>query len=130
MRQILFMVKGVLHNRMKTILRKKISRKLQSNSGETIAETLVTMIIVSLAVLMLAGAVVTSAKINKRADNTDTAFVAGHEIGGSGTNSPTVTISEKQAVGTGKAVALSVNVYETEKKANKKYYYYNFFKVN
>ena len=67
---------------------------------------------------------------SKRADNTDTAFVAGHEIGGSGTNSPTVTISEKQAVGTGKAVALSVNVYETEKKANKKYYYYNFFKVN
>ena len=36
----------------------RISRKLKNKSGETIAETLVTMVILSLAVLMLAGAVV------------------------------------------------------------------------
>ena len=46
-------------------------RKICSTSGETIAETLVTMIVLSLAVLMLAGAVVTSAKVNKKAENTD-----------------------------------------------------------
>ena len=51
-------------------------RKICSISGETIAETLVTMIVLSLAVLMLAGAVVTSAKVNKKAENTDTAFKA------------------------------------------------------
>lgn len=51
-------------------------KKIRSTSGETIAETLVTMIILSLAVLMLAGAVVTSARINSKADNTDTAFTA------------------------------------------------------
>lgn len=51
-------------------------KKICSTSGETIAETLVTMIILSLAVLMLAGAVVTSARINSKADNTDTAFTA------------------------------------------------------
>lgn len=51
-------------------------KKIHSTSGETIAETLVTMIILSLAVLMLAGAVVTSARINSKADNTDTAFTA------------------------------------------------------
>ena len=32
------------------------------------------MIILSLAVLMLAGAVVTTARVNKQADNTDTSF--------------------------------------------------------
>ena len=52
----------------------RLKKKLQSKAGETIAETLVTMIILSLAVLMLAGAVVTTARVNKQADNTDTSF--------------------------------------------------------
>lgn len=63
---------------MKNIFRRKIfnlfRKKVRSDKGETIAETLVTMIILSLAVLMLAGAVVTAARVNKKADNTDTAF--------------------------------------------------------
>ena len=115
---------------MRQKIKENFGRKFNSNSGETIVETLVTMIIVSLAVLMLAGAVVTSAKINKRADNTDTAFTTGSKIADYGTDSPTVTISEKQAAGTGNSVTLPVNVYETKKKANKKYYYYNIFKTN
>lgn len=45
----------------------RLKKKLQSKAGETIAETLVTMIILSLAVLMLAGAVVTTARVNKQA---------------------------------------------------------------
>lgn len=114
---------------MKQRLKEKSRRKSHSNSGETIAETLVTMIILSLAVLMLAGAVVTAAKINKRADNTDTAFTIGTEIGGSGADNPKVTISEKTDTGTGKTVSLSVKVYETEEKSNKKYYYYDIYSV-
>ena len=48
----------------------KLKKKLYSKAGETIAETLVTMIILSLAVIMIAGAVVTAARVNKKADNT------------------------------------------------------------
>ena len=54
---------------------------MHNTSGETIAETLVTMIILSLSVLMLAGAVVSSAKVTSKADNTETAFTAAQENG-------------------------------------------------
>lgn len=46
----------------------RLKKKLQSKAGETIAETLVTMIILSLVVLMLAGEA-TTARVNKQADN-------------------------------------------------------------
>ena len=101
-----------------------ISRKLKSKAGETIAETLVTMVILSLAVLMLAGAVVSAAKVNKKADNTDTAFTVGTVISGSGTNSATVTITQTNGTGgTGtlaESATLPVTVYETKNK----YIYY------
>ena len=70
----------------------RLKKKLQNKAGETIAETLVTMIILSLAVLMLAGAVVTTARVNKQADNTDTSFQTrqtGAEVS-TGTNSTKV----------------------------------------
>lgn len=115
---------------MRQMLKEKFIRKLYSNSGESIAETLVTMIVLSLAVLMLAGAVVTAARIDKKADNTDTAFVTGEEIDTAGTRHPTVTIAEKQEAGSGNSVSLDVSVYETKKNADKSYYYYNIFKIN
>ena len=96
-----------------------ISIKLVTGSGSDTC----TMIILSLAVLMIAGAVVTAAKVNKRADNTDTAFTTGETAGNIGTNSPRVTISEKTE-GTGKSVTVPVQVYETKKSGNKKYIYY------
>lgn len=102
----------------------RISRKLKNKSGETIAETLVTMVILSLAVLMLAGAVVSAAKVNKKADNTSTSFTVGTEVPGSGTNSPTVTITQTNGTGgTGtstRSATLPVKVYETKNK----YIYY------
>ena len=109
---------------MKQPLKEKLKRIVHNNSGETIAETLVTMIILSLAVLMVAGAVVTAARVNKKADNTDTAFVVGNPQ----TEQSTVTISEKNSVGTGNSVTMDVRIYETEKKADKKYYYYDIIK--
>lgn len=94
-----------MRNRIK-IFRKKIN----STSGETIAETLVTMIILSLAVLMLAGAVVTSARVNKKADNTDTSFSTESEI----VTLDNVTITDGSKAGTAAEILISVNFHETE----------------
>lgn len=95
-----------MRNRIK-IFRKKIN----STSGETIAETLVTMIILSLAVLMLAGAVVTSARVNKKADNTDTSFSTESEKIVTLDN---VTITDGSKAGTAAEISISVNFHETE----------------
>ncbi|MDD5805191.1 MAG: hypothetical protein PUE78_12990 [Clostridia bacterium] len=94
-----------MRNRIK-IFRKKIN----STSGETIAETLVTMIILSLAVLMLAGAVVTSARVNKKADNTDTSFSTESET----VTHDNVTITDGSKAGTAAEISISVNFHETE----------------
>lgn len=98
-------------------LQTKLREKFQSTSGETIAETLVTMIVLSLAVLMLAGAVVTAAKVNKHADNTDTAFRTGNKLDGS--YSVTITDSDSSS-----SVSVPVQVYQTDNESNTKYIYY------
>lgn len=84
-------------------------KKLRSNAGESIVETLVTMIILSLAVVMLSGAIVTSAKVNKKADNTETTFTTTNQTVESGT----MTITDGNGNLTG-SVSLGVNVYKTE----------------
>lgn len=90
-------------------IRRSIQNRLQSSEGETIVETLVTMIILSLAVLMLTGAVVTAARVNAKADNTDTAFtVSGETTPESGT----VTVTDGSGA-TG-AATWNVQVYKTE----------------
>lgn len=94
---------------MKKLLR-KFQLKLQSRSGETIAETLVTMVILSLAVLMLAGAVVTAARINKKADNTDTAFSVKDEA----YVETNITITENSQMGAGDPVTIPVTLYTTK----------------
>ena len=86
--------------------------KIRSTSGETIAETLVTMIILSLAVLMLAGAVVTSARVNKKADNTDTAFTAATTP--SATKNVVITYKPKTGTETQKQIEVPTSFYETE----------------
>ena len=86
-------------------------RKICSTAGETIAETLVTMIVLSLAVLMLAGAVVTSAKVNKKAENTDTAFKATDT---SLTKNVVITYKTKGGTGVETTIEVPTNYYETE----------------
>lgn len=102
-----------------------LKKKLHSRYGETIAETLVTMIILSLAVLMLAGAVVTAARVNKQADNTDTSFQTGTAIS-TGTAPAKVIISEENATGgTGSIAAeLPVTLYQSQNSSGKSYIYY------
>ncbi len=88
-------------------LYKKMKNRLHDTSGETVAETLVTMMILSLSVLMLAGATVSSAKVTSKADNTETAFTAAKE---SGTDS-TMMITGGDATD---SATLGVTVYRTE----------------
>lgn len=90
-------------------LQQAIKAKLHASAGESIVETLVTMIILSLAVIMLSGAVVTSARVNQKADNTDTAFVTDEET----TEDGTVKISASGGNATD-AVSLKVNVHKTK----------------
>lgn len=91
-------------------------KKLRSTSGESIAETLVTMIILSLAVLMLAGAVVTSARVNKQADNTNTAFFTEGVTRTQGN----VVITDSSQAGTDGTIGILVDFYRT---ANEYQYY-------
>lgn len=94
-------------------------KKIQGKAGETIAETLVTMIVLSLAVLMLTGAVVSAAKVNQKADNTQTAFTADQSTG----NSKNVVITQNgngTDAGTGRKIRITVNLHKTENE----YYYY------
>lgn len=44
-------------------------KKKSNNKGETITETLVSLLLISLAMLMLPGAIVASAKLNKAVEN-------------------------------------------------------------
>lgn len=49
-------------------------QKLKSNSGETLVETLFALLVVVLAMTMLAGSIVSAARVNKGAEDLDTAF--------------------------------------------------------
>ena len=109
----------------------RLKKKLQSKAGETIAETLVTMIILSLAVL--AGAVVTTARVNKQADNTDTSFQTrqtGAKVS-TGTNSTKVILSEENATGDAggaSSAEIPVQVYQSQANSLEKSYIY--YKIN
>ena len=52
-----------------------MKRKLKSSAGETLVETLFALLVVVLAMTMLAGAIVSAARVNKGAENLNTAFV-------------------------------------------------------
>lgn len=67
---------------------KIIKRKWSNNSGETIIETLFSLLMVLLALTMLAGAILSSAKVNSHVQNQDTAFRLDHAI-----NVPGVVVS-------------------------------------
>ena len=58
-----------------------MEHKLKSQSGETLVETLFAMLIVVLSITMLAGAIVTAARINKSARDLHASFVTADESG-------------------------------------------------
>lgn len=50
-------------------------KKLTKNTGETIAETLVAVLITTMALTILAGAIVTAARVNAREKNQNEALI-------------------------------------------------------
>ena len=52
-----------------------MNRKLKSNAGETLVETLFALLVVGLAMTMLAGAIMAAARVNKGARDFNTAFI-------------------------------------------------------
>ena len=51
-----------------------MNRKLKSSSGETLVETLFALLVAVLAMTMLAGSIVSAARVNKGAEDLNTAF--------------------------------------------------------
>lgn len=51
-----------------------MNQKLKSNSGETLVETLFALLVIVLAMTMLAGAIMSAARVNKGAEDLNTAF--------------------------------------------------------
>lgn len=89
--------------------------KLRDNRGETLIESLVSVLIAVLAFAVLATSVVTAEKINAQTRNTDVMFRYATEP----TNPPTVTLNGKN----GKNGTGMVSFYESNG-----YYYYNYKK--
>lgn len=51
-----------------------MNQKLKNSSGETLVETLFALLVVVLAMTMLAGSIVSAARVNKGAEDLDAAF--------------------------------------------------------
>lgn len=90
-----------------------MKQKLKNNSGETLVETLFALLVVVLAMTMLAGSIVSAARINKSAEDLDTAFRITND-GKSG--SVTVTHSS------GEKTLIPIKAYQTDDE--NKYCYY------
>ena len=91
-----------------------MNRKLKSNAGETLVETLFALLVVGLAMTMLAGAIMAAARVNKGARDFNTAFILDNPKKVS--SSVTVKISGKTPI------SVSVNAYRTNDQNH--YYYY------
>ena len=96
--------KGMSQEMMQDV-KKSVLRKLKSRKGETISETLVALLISSLALTMLAGAITASANlVEKSRTKMDSYYAASEQengvikMSGAGTEG-TVTITESDASG-------------------------------
>ena len=89
--------------------------KLRNNRGETLIESLVSILIAVLAFGILATSVVTAEKINAKTRNTDVMFQCD--------KAKEIVDKNVELNGTGKAGSDTVSLYE-----NNGYYYYNYKK--
>lgn len=96
--------------------------KLRNNRGETLVESLVSILIAVLAFGILATSVVTAEKINAKTRNTDVMFryATAPTEPTDPKNPPTVTLTGKN----GKSGSGTVSLYE-----NNGYYYYSYDKT-
>ena len=86
-----------------------VKKKEKSRSGETIAETLVTMLVLSLAVLILAGAVVSSAKVRQKTDVSTAVFITDGQI----QLPANITVTDTGGA-SGSVISIPVCLYHTE----------------
>lgn len=96
-----------------------MKKKLKSTSGETLVETLFAMLVIVLAVMVIAGGVVTAARINKKAKDLDTTFQMSNVVTVTDEAKPEVTITH----GSVKPDKVSIDAWQTND--NNKYYYYS-----
>ena len=95
-----------------------MNRKLKSNAGETLVETLFSLLVVGLAMTMLAGAIMAAARVNKGVRDLDTSFQATNNPG-SGVN---VTVIHTKHNTVPNTSSVPVTVYQTDDQ--NKYCYY------
>ena len=93
-------------------------KKISSKKGESIAETLVAMMIVAMSLTILAGAIVTSARVNSKIKNQEQAFI--HDSADT-TGTGTVNISGNNS-GKDISIGIDVNLHKSE---GDRYYYYD-----
>ena len=62
----------------------RIGNKLKSKQGETLIETLVSMLLIALALLMLAGSIITTAQANREAKDAAVFLTQGAVSAGTG----------------------------------------------
>lgn len=84
-------------------------KKLRSQRGDTLVETLAALLIVVLTMAFLATSIVTAARINAGVRETDTSL----HYDGSAPVQGTLTITRQGGTGTGSTVNKNVSVYET-----------------
>ena len=84
-------------------------KKLRSQRGDTLVETLAALLIVVLTMAFLATSIVAAARINAGVRETDTSL---HYDGSAAPVQGTLTIT-RRGTGTGSTVNKSVSVYET-----------------
>ncbi|MBP3900922.1 MAG: hypothetical protein J6D53_05585 [Blautia sp.] len=114
----------------------RIRAKLTSNAGESIGETLVALLIASLALVMLAGAISSGARVILRSEKkVDEYYLENNKISSmeGSTEQLTVKIKTKTGDGPGEEVSLtgndspvSANAYTNSVFENKKVIYYNY----
>ena len=95
---------------------KRIIGKLRERSGETIVETLVSMLIVVLAFMMLAGAIVAAARVNSATENR-TMFVNQADA-----TAGSITVTITTSTGT-KITEKTVIMYKMKDSSGTLYYY-------
>lgn len=88
-------------------------KKIKSKKGETITETLVSMMIAALAMMILAGSIVSAAKVNKKIKYLDTDFKVSEVA-----KTSTVSINHEG----GQKTTIDVDVYVGNSKYKYTYY--------
>lgn len=87
--------------------------KMKSRSGESIAETLVAVLIAALALLLLAGTINTASNLITKSKNLlDTYYTANNNLATEKTKTGTLTVTMQDNAGTSVSESWSVNYYQ------------------